>query len=202
MVKGTSALLALAMLSGCATQKVWFTSVPVGATVIAGKKTGNTPCTLKVSEKLAFATFRLPSGEELVVPMTELDSKLEEVAEVGGEVLGGTLMFAGYVVGGAGAVVFLLAAASLDHGSEWDRGTVADDDESDAYAAMGIGLVAAVGGFGVAELGKWIYPDDAVPELHAEFDFSASGCITNAVDEDPRYEDVGYGARRLRKVQQ
>ncbi|WP_372806397.1 hypothetical protein [Pontiella sp.] len=190
-IKALSVVLSSALLTGCATQEIRFTSYPSGARVVAGKKRGTTPCTLKVPEDLAQATFSLPAGQELVLPMPEMDSDLKEVGEEVGKATGGVLMVAGGAVGLAGLGVFLLAGSALND----------DDDDSspdsDAYAGMGIGLLGMVVGGGVYFLGKWIFPDHEAPVLHAEFE-------PRSEDADPleeeRYEDVGFGAKRLKSA--
>jgi hypothetical protein len=191
LVKAISVVLSSLLLGGCATQEVRFTSFPSGAKVVAGKKRGTTPCTMKVAEDLAVATFSLPSGAELVLPMPAMDSDLKEVGEEVGKATGGVLMVAGGAVGLAGLGLFLLAGSALDD----------DDDDSSAdsetYAAMGIGLLGMVAGCGVYFLGKWIYPDHEAPVLHAEFE------LLDEDDESPeeeRYEDVGFGAKRLKNA--
>ncbi|MDF7801456.1 hypothetical protein P4C99_18405 [Pontiellaceae bacterium B1224] len=190
-------VLSVALLSGCATQKVSFTSFPTGVDVIAGEKRGVTPCTLRVHEDLTHATFILPSGETQILPMPEMDSDMQEAGEGLAWATGGILMVAGGIVGIAGAGLFFLGSASLDDDSDWYGGDSDSDDNSDEYAAMGIGLAGMAVGVGVILVGKGIYPDDDTPVLHAEFNLYEEG---KPVEGEDRYEDVGFGARRLKKA--
>ncbi len=153
VIRGTAALLGLVLFSGCATQQVLFPSIPPGATVVAGEKRGITPCTLRVSEKLEQVVFRLPSGEEMTLPLTGLDSDLEEATEVSGKVLGVTLKVVGGVVALLGAGIVVFGASDTD--DDGDLYGHEEDDGSD-WDVMGFGLVVALGGILVFGLGEWI----------------------------------------------
>jgi hypothetical protein len=190
------AVLSGSLLSGCATQKVSFTSFPTGADVVAGEKHGVTPCTFRIREDLTHVTFSLPSGETKVLPMPELDSDMREAGEELERAAGGILMVTGGIVGIAGAGIFLLGSSGVDDDSDW-WGDSDSDDNSDEYKAMGVGLAGMGVGVGVILLGKWIYPDNDTPVLHAEFILTEEG---KSVEGDDRYEDVGFGARRLKKA--
>jgi hypothetical protein len=191
------AALSGSLLSGCATQKVSFTSFPTGADVVAGEKHGVTPCTLRIREDLTHVTFSLPSGETKVLPIPELDSDMREAGEEFGRAAGGILMVTGGIVGIAGAGVFLLGWVTLDDDdSDW-MGDIDSDDDSDSYTAIGVGLVGMLAGGGLIILGNWIYPDNDTPVLHAEFMLTEEG---KPAEGDDRYEDVGFGARRLKKA--
>lgn len=182
-------VLSILLFGGCSTQRIRFTSIPPGAEVQVGGRRGVTPCTLKVPRNPGMASFRLPSGEEMVLPLPEPESGLEEAADGAGTVLGGTLAVVGAATAVAGAGLFFLGAASLD--SESDVYDDADDD-SDAYAAMGIGFVAMAVGAGAFGLGRWMLPDEADGELQAVF-------IEDGQAE-PVYEDTGTGARRIQRA--
>ena len=181
-LRPTAALLAAALLSGCTTQKVLFTSMPPVSTVTVGDKQGVTPCTLRVAKEEGPAVFRLPSGEEKVVPLHGLDSHAEEAAEASGKVLGGTLK----VLGGATALVGLgaLFLASLDD----------DDDTDEELVLFGLGSLGV--GISTYALGEWIDPDSDEAEIHV--DFSAETGNDSAADT--LYDDPGYGARRLKQA--
>lgn len=194
ILRSTGALLSAALLVGCSTQKVIFTSIPPGATVTAGGKQGVTPCTLKVAKEEGPAVFRLPSGEEMVLPIHGMDSHMEEASEVSGKFLGGTLMVIGGSVVVVGGVAFL-GTLILDDDEEDSFLVLASDGEDDNEEILGHSLLVMMGGGAVFALGKWIYPDDAEAALHA--DFYPAGAAEP--EGDTPYEDPGYGARRLKK---
>lgn len=185
------------LLSGCATQNVSFTSFPTRVNVVAGDKHGVTPCTLRVREDLTHATFSLPSGEEKVLPMPEMDSDMQEAGEELGRAAGGVLMIAGGIVGIAGAGIFLLGISGLDEETDRFGNDSGASTSSEEYTAMGVGLAAMAVGVGVIFMGKWIYPDNDTPVLHAEFIISGEDDLAEGED---RYEDAGFGARRLKKA--
>ncbi|MCK4564319.1 MAG: hypothetical protein KAU94_06575, partial [Verrucomicrobia bacterium] len=167
MIRGTAALLAVVVFSGCATQKVQFTSIPPGVTVTVGKKQGITPCTLRVSKEEGPAVFRLPSGEEMVLPLYGLDSHSKESVEASGTVLGGTLMGVGGAVAIVGGVVFF-AVLALDGDDEDDLWSMVEEDDGNDEL-LGYSLVVMLCGGAVFGLGKWIYPDEQDAVLHADF---------------------------------
>ncbi len=193
LMKGLTIVLATQLFMGCATQKVQFTSIPPGVTVTVGKKQGITPCTLRVSKEEGPAVFRLPSGEEMVLPIHGLDSHSKESVEASGKVLGGTLMGVGGAVAIVGGVVFF-AVLVLDGDDEADLWpSVEEDDGNDEL--LGYSLVTMLCGGAVFGLGKWIYPDEQDAVLHADFRDRKSD-----LSEENLYEDSGYGARRLKKA--
>lgn len=191
-----AAILTGVLLSGCATQNVSFSSFPVGVKVVAGDQEGVTPCTLRVREDLTHATFYLPSGEKKEFPMPEMDTEIQETGEIIAKAAGGIIMGAGGIVGLAGAGLFLLGWVDLDD-DDFHLNDSDSDDDSDAYAAIGVGLAGMGIGAGVILLGYWIYPDNATPVLHAELQPAEEAASTEGED---RYEDVGFGARRLKKA--
>lgn len=193
-------VLSGALLSGCATQNVSFTSFPTGVDVIAGEKRGVTPCTLRIREDLTHATFILPSGETKVLPMPEMDSDMQETGEGVSRAAGGTLMVAGGIVCLAGLGLFMLGALGTyidDEETDQNGNESGTSTSSDEYTAIGVGIVGMGVGAGVFFLGKMIYSDDDTPVLHAEFFLSEEG---QPVEGEARYEDVGYGARRLKRA--
>lgn len=196
--KGLALVLAALLFAGCATQKVQFTSIPPGATVVVGKKQGITPCTLKISEKETHATFSLPSGEERVLPIHGLDSDFEETVEASGKLLGGALMLVGGAVFIVGGAVFI-AAAVLDDDDEDDLWSDTGDEDHSNDELLGYGAAIAVSGGLLFGLGTWIYPDDHEAVLHVNFNEMEQGGKQGA-KEDTLYEDPGYGARRLKKA--
>jgi hypothetical protein len=186
--RGITALLVVAMLAGCATQKVDFTSIPPGATVTIGERQGITPCTFRVAKEDGPAVFRLASGEEMVLPLHGLDSYSKESVDASGKVFGASLMGIGGAVAIVGGVVFF-AVAILD-----------PDDEEDANdEILGYSLATMLCGGAVFAFGKWIYPDYDEAIIHADFrrleDPGEKGEL-----EDALFEDPGYGARRLKKA--
>lgn len=193
-VRTVAALLTAVLLPGCKTQKVQFTSIPPGATVTVGGKTGITPCTMRVAKEDGPAIFRLPSGEEKVVPIHDLDSHFDETSEVSGKALGGTLMVIGGTVallGGAAVITALV----LDGDEEEDM--FSDPaEEDDNYELLGYGAAVAAVGIMVFAVGQWIYPEYDEAVLHVDF----HGTERSESAEDALYEDTGYGARRLKKA--
>jgi hypothetical protein len=193
VTKTVAILLAMAMWSGCAMQKVQFTSIPPGAAVTVGKKQGVTPCNLRVAKEEGPAVFRLPSGEEMAVPIHGLDSCSKESVEASGKVFGGTLM----VIGGAAAIVggaaflIVLALDGDDEDELWSG--VEEDDGNDEL--LGYSLAVMLCGGAVFGVGKWIYPDEQDAVLHVDF-----RDMKPDLSEEDLYEDTGYGARRLKKA--
>jgi hypothetical protein len=95
---------------------------------------------------------------------------------------GSSLMAVGGVVFVAGLGLLLLVGYDNEDNS-YER----DADHDDLWPAIGL---ATIGGGLVFGLGSWIYPERTEPVVHAEF---------NGFPDDSRYEDVGYGARRLKR---
>lgn len=69
-IKLLAAMLLALLSTSCAAifdgtnDEVTFNSVPPGATVSVGDKTGTTPCTLDISKKVTTATFSLEGHED------------------------------------------------------------------------------------------------------------------------------------------
>lgn len=155
-----SCLLTVALLSGCATRQICFISTPTGASVQVGDQTGITPCMLTLPDGAEEATFVLSSGEKLVLPLPDSETKSGGFMNGTRKVGGGTVMTAGGVAVVAGLLVF---------GSSFPDN---DDDEEDDWDGDGLLAGAAMVGSGglVFLFGQWIYDtEEDVPVLHAEF---------------------------------
>ncbi len=177
-------LLAGSLLSGCATQKIQFASVPLGATVEVAGKRRITPCTLRIPENATHATFRLPSGEEKRLSLPKLDSDWVEARDAARSATGGTLKVAGLSVGLVGLGLMILSeSCDDDDDGGWDE----EPDNDELFAAGGLAFVGGVLTYGVGEM---IEPDREGPVLCAEF----------LGADEPRYEDRGFGAKRLKSV--
>lgn len=164
--KVIAVLLAGALLSGCASREVYFTSTPFGATVTVGQRTGVTPCTMKVSEGTEEATFTAMSGEEMTMPLPALEGDLDAAAQFGGKALGGTVMVAGGSVAVLGLLIFL---SGFPDNNDDGFDTLSDEEDDWDGDAVGLGFLGMVAGGSIFFLGKWIYPEDAPPVLHADF---------------------------------
>ena len=62
-----SVCAAVALLTGCATRSIYFTSRPSGGTVTVCGRTDTTPCSIIVPNSVCTAEISLPSGETRVV---------------------------------------------------------------------------------------------------------------------------------------
>ena len=168
ITRGTAALLAVTMLFGCASRRVYFTSWPPGAEVTVGSRIGYTPCEIKVPEGAETATFFLPdTGEEQTVPLPEMDGNVDKAAEVGRMALGGSCMVVGAGVGVLGLLVFIAGTPDTDDDEVYSPYDDDEDEWDGSLVAAGLGGMAAGGA--VFMLGKWIYPEREVTTLNVDF---------------------------------